>query len=212
MAVVEDLGPAERFTAGAVGTPGRRTFYLAVRAGGRTLTFLTEKAQVEALAVEGSDILDRHGITADEEAVEALLAAGVGNFNLIPLSSVIPPHSTVRSTTEPLAGTHGDRLYCVMSSAQAVVPGDEVWAGIGWVIDDESGKGLFVEHHAATEEVLRDLIEASLGDMTDKRGGGYGPVQTAFAHARCEEQPVCALVLAAYQVQGWGSDSGGPDA
>lgn len=78
MAVVEDLGPAERFTAGAVGAPGRRTFYLAVRAGGRTLTFLTEKAQVEALAVEGSDILDRHGITADEEAVDALLATGVG--------------------------------------------------------------------------------------------------------------------------------------
>ncbi|WP_121257288.1 pyruvoyl-dependent arginine decarboxylase [Nocardioides ferulae] len=141
----------------------------------------------------------------------ALLAAGVANFNLIPLSSVIPPHSTVRLTTEPLAGTHGDRLYCVMSSAQAAVPGDEVWAGIGWVVDAENGKGLFVEHHAATEEVLRDLIESSLADMCRNRGGGYGEVQTAVSHARCEEQPVCALVLAAYEVEGWNVDRGESD-
>ncbi len=75
---VEDLGPAERFTAGALGEPGRRRFYFAVRAGGRALTFLAEKTQVEALAVQGTEILDRRGIVADDVAVDALVAGGVG--------------------------------------------------------------------------------------------------------------------------------------
>lgn len=73
---VEDLGLAERFTAGAVGAPGRRRFYLAVQAAGRVLTFVTEKAQVEALAVQGTEILDRHDIVADDDAVDALVAGG----------------------------------------------------------------------------------------------------------------------------------------
>lgn len=71
---IEDLGPAERFAAGAVGDPGRRRFFLAVQAGGRFLTFLTEKTQVEALAVQGIQILERHGIVADDTAVDALVA------------------------------------------------------------------------------------------------------------------------------------------
>ena len=41
----------------------------------------------------------------------ALLSAGVANFNLITLSSVIPPRSSVRVVDTTLPGGHGDRLY-----------------------------------------------------------------------------------------------------
>lgn len=56
-----ELGPVERITAGAVGEPGERTFFLQARAGGRLLTFLVEKEQVELLAASILDILSRVG-------------------------------------------------------------------------------------------------------------------------------------------------------
>jgi uncharacterized repeat protein (TIGR03847 family) len=45
-----DLGPVERITAGAVGEPGDRTFFVQARAGAQQVTILTEKDQVRALA------------------------------------------------------------------------------------------------------------------------------------------------------------------
>ncbi|WP_244927853.1 pyruvoyl-dependent arginine decarboxylase [Nocardioides sp. W7] len=133
----------------------------------------------------------------------ALLEAGVANLNLITLSSVIPPGSRITHTNDVLEAAHGDRLYCVLSVGHADRPGKIVWAGIGWVIDEETGKGLFVEHHAGSEESLHEQITLSLADMTESRGGGYGPVQFATATAHCTDKPVCALVVAAYTVAGW---------
>jgi arginine decarboxylase len=136
----------------------------------------------------------------------ALIVAGVANFNLLTLSSVIPPGSTVtlvEGAAHPVAGTHGDRLYCVLSSAYAVEPGQETWAGLGWALDPATGRGLFVEHAAATEADLRRAIEHSLGDMVAHRGGGYGEVRTVVASATCIDQPVCALAVAAYESAGW---------
>lgn len=136
---------------------------------------------------------------------DALHASGVSNFNLIPLSSVIPPGSTLTHDQDRLVGRHGDKLYCVMAVAHAEHPGETAWAGLGWVVDP-LGAGLFVEHHAGSEESLLELIHLSLGDMTAVRGGGYGPVQTAVARAHYVDRPACALALAAYQVRSWGPE------
>lgn len=132
----------------------------------------------------------------------ALLAAGVANFNLITLSSVIPPRSRIRLVDTVLPGGHGDRLYCVLAAAHAEHPGETVWAGLGWVCD-ETGKGLFVEHTAGSEESLLEQIELSLDDLVRNRGGGYGPVQTATASAHYLDRPACALAIAAYEVSPW---------
>jgi uncharacterized repeat protein (TIGR03847 family) len=45
-----DLDPVERITAGAVGEPGARIFYLQAAAQGQLVTLLAEKEQVQALA------------------------------------------------------------------------------------------------------------------------------------------------------------------
>lgn len=74
---VEDLGPAERIVAGAIGEPGSRRFFLQVTAGGEQVTMLAEKAQIAALATQGVAILDESGISSDEEAVDRLVAAGM---------------------------------------------------------------------------------------------------------------------------------------
>jgi pyruvoyl-dependent arginine decarboxylase len=132
----------------------------------------------------------------------ALQKAGVADFNLVTLSSVIPPQSRIRNIEGLLAGGHGDLLFCVRAEAFAEQPGEIAWAGLGWVTD-ETGGGLFVEHHGGSEESVVEQIELSLADMNATRGGGYGPVQMALASAHSTGLPVCALVLAAYRVSSW---------
>ncbi|MCW2842672.1 MAG: pyruvoyl-dependent arginine decarboxylase [Nocardioides sp.] len=132
----------------------------------------------------------------------ALLSAGVANFNLITLSSVIPPGSRVRRVGDTLPGGHGDRLFCVLSAAYADHPGETAWAGLGWATDNTTG-GLFVEHHGGSEASVREQIALSLEDMSANRGGGYGEVQTVVTSAHCVDRPVCALVIAAYTVAPW---------
>ena len=137
---------------------------------------------------------------------DALLSAGVANFNLIALSSVIPPGSSIREgVTERLAGEHGDRLYCVMSVGYADHPGEIVSAGLGWATDATSG-GLFVEHSGGSEQSVSEQIQLSLEDMSRNRGGGYDDIRQAVIGAHCVDKPVCALSIAAYRVVSWSAD------
>ena len=144
-----------------------------------------------------------HGSTLLSAFDAALLGAGVANFNLVRLSSVIPRQAVIeRAPQGAVPGEHGDRLYCVYAAAYAEQPGASAWAGIGWV-RDETGRGLFVEHETGSEDQLMELIELSLADLARNRGGGYGPVETAVVSAHYEEQPACALVLASYATSSW---------
>jgi arginine decarboxylase len=155
----------------------------------------------------GPDITVRTGTGAARTLLAAfdaaLLSAGVANFNLIPLSSVIPPGSRVGVVDDTLAGGHGERLFCVLSAAYADHPGETAWAGLGWSFNAEGG-GLFVEHHGGSEESVVEQIELSLADMAANRGGGYGEVHRSLISVHYVDRPVCALVVAAYEVVAWG--------
>ena len=134
----------------------------------------------------------------------ALLDAGVANYNLLCLSSVIPPGSRIerrRWHTPPQAW--GQRLYCVLSQARENRPGHSVHAGIGWVQDAAAGHGLFVELHDHDRGRLQQDLAATLHSMQQQRGVDLGPVQTEIASVRCEDVPVCALVIAVYASQAW---------
>src|ERR1700734_2746613 len=78
----------------------------------------------------------------------ALLDAGIANFNLLYLSSIIPAGTTlVRKKPEVQSLEHwGDRLYVVIAQQRETETGTEAWAGIGWVQEEASARGLFVEH------------------------------------------------------------------
>jgi uncharacterized repeat protein (TIGR03847 family) len=56
-----ELDPVDRITAGAVGPPGSRAFYLQARRGDRLVTLLLEKEQVQLLAGSVLEILSRIG-------------------------------------------------------------------------------------------------------------------------------------------------------
>jgi uncharacterized repeat protein (TIGR03847 family) len=56
-----ELDPVDRLTAGALGDPGERVFYLQGRQSDRLVTVLVEKQQVELLAASLVEILARAG-------------------------------------------------------------------------------------------------------------------------------------------------------
>jgi arginine decarboxylase len=146
------------------------------------------------------------GPTALSAFDAALCAAGVGEYNLVRLSSVIPPRSAVVTGggQDQLTGRWGDRLFCVYASQVAERTGEQAWAGIGWVLrGDGSGAGLFVEHEGTSEQAVRGQIAASLGDMVGRRGGAYTAPQVLLQGAVCVDRPVCALVVAGYETAGW---------
>lgn len=74
---VEDLGPAERLAAGALGEPGSRRFFVEVIANGVRYSFPCEKGQVAELAEQGLRMLQGAGIDVDEAAVADLVAGGL---------------------------------------------------------------------------------------------------------------------------------------
>lgn len=56
-----ELDPVDRITAGAIGPPGERVFYLQGRQADRLVTVLVEKQQVELLSASLVEILARTG-------------------------------------------------------------------------------------------------------------------------------------------------------
>jgi arginine decarboxylase len=136
----------------------------------------------------------------------ALHSAGVPNYNLIRLSSIIPPGSRINVSspipTQP--GKWGDRLYIVMADMRVNAPNMEAWAGIGWVQDKETGKGFFVEHEGTNEQTVRRDIKASLESMQGIRNVDFGEMRMQVIGRTCTHDPVCALVVAVFQAQDWG--------
>jgi arginine decarboxylase len=136
----------------------------------------------------------------------ALRDAGVADFNLIRLSSVIPPCSTVVEVARgtQLRGHHGDALYCVYAEAYASTPGEQAWAGVSWAQhSDGSGAGLFVEHHGSTRGTVERDLAVTLEDMSEGRGGQYRTVGTMITSATCIDHPVAAVVIATYGCATW---------
>jgi arginine decarboxylase len=94
-----------------------------------------------------------------------------------------------------------------MAEMRTSNPGTEVWAGIGWVQDAETGKGLFVEHEGNSEQAVRDDIQHSLEALMKTRNIDFGPIQMKVAGTTCTDQPTCAMVVAVYQASDWHNKS-----
>lgn len=137
---------------------------------------------------------------------DALLKAGVANFNLIALSSVVPPDSDIVVSDDPVIpdGEWGDKLFVVMAEQRTSQHHQEAWAGIGWIQNTETGKGLFVEHHGHSQEHVSDDIKASLRALADGRPSEkFGEIHMQLASAKCIGEPVCALVVATFESDSW---------
>jgi arginine decarboxylase len=139
----------------------------------------------------------------------ALLGAGIANFNLIRLSSVIPTGAVLDRAGDHRpapAGGWGDRLYVVLADSRITDPALEAWAGIGWVQDEGSGDGLFVEHEGHSRAEVERQIEASLGALCAGRSRSFGPPQAEVVGTPYLGEPTCALVAAVYGSEPWRVD------
>jgi len=143
----------------------------------------------------------------------ALNQAGIANYNIIRLSSVIPPNTELivherQSIPEAvMPGEWGDRLYVVMAEERVERPNEEAWAGIGWVQDPVTNKGLFVEHEGNSEATVRNDITQSLEALMATRNIDFGPIQMVVDGRVCKHAPICAMVVAVYQASDWENGS-----
>jgi arginine decarboxylase len=144
----------------------------------------------------------------------ALKSCGVHNYNLIPLSSVIPPQSSLMQVDQyrrPVqTDQHGHRLYVVKADARSDQPGQAVGAAIGWYRWDDD-RGVFVEHEvvgvsqSGVEAELRCRVVESLADLCAFRGVPFAPNRAGMrlTSAETDGTPTTALALAVYRAEPW---------
>lgn len=130
---------------------------------------------------------------------------GIGNQNLIYLSSIIPPNSEVIRSKAEFDDSHfGNRLYCVMAQKRVTIRNRQAWAGIGWVQDKKTGKGLFVEHTGHSEDEVQQDINNTLANMKQSRPDvDWGETHMVMEGIQCGDKPVCAMVAAVYRSITW---------
>ncbi len=137
---------------------------------------------------------------------QALVHAGVANYNIIYLSSVLPADSVVHfeaKPKQPVGGKWGDRLYVVMAQKRTSQRNQEVWAGIGWMQDEKTKQGLLVEHEGNSEDEVRTDIEHSLAALAENRHMQFGQQHMHVVGTKCTDLPTCALVVAVFEVSTW---------
>ena len=163
------------------------------------MPFSADRDQIPVVRATGN------GSTSLSAFHDALVKVDAGYYNLLRLSSVIPPRTAIDASgaTPVPTGQWGDRLYCVYAEQRATVEGDEAWAGIGWVQRNDGGGGLFVEHEGDSEAYVRDAITMSLRDLVAGREDEFQPPQWLLNGAVCTDRPICSLVLAAYETAPW---------
>lgn len=142
----------------------------------------------------------------------ALKDAGVYNYNLITLSSIIPPASRVikirRYKTPP--EEYGYKLYVVKAEYRSDEVGKFIAAGIGWFQEDD-GRGIFVEHEikgetkVAVESEINLRIINSLKDLARFRRIKFNEskIKSVISLTQIKDHPTCVLALAVFQSESW---------
>jgi len=122
----------------------------------------------------------------------ALLAGGIGNVNLIKVSSILPPEVPVVDVVPKLApGALVPTAYAAMTSE---VPGETIAAAVGYAVPDDPAKnGVIMEFHGhATREEAEQAIHGMLAEAFRVRGEAIRE-QRVFAVAHTVERIGCAL-------------------
>jgi arginine decarboxylase len=139
------------------------------------------------------------GPTALSARDAALADAGVHNYNLVTLSSVIPAEATLERVDEaPELGPTGARLHVVEGAATTAGPAT-VRAGLAWTRGDD-GAGLFYETGAEIDETtIRERLERGITAGRRLRGWGAGDIETLVTRATADDGAYAsAVVLATY--------------
>lgn len=121
----------------------------------------------------------------------ALLAAGIGNINLIKVSSIVPPDVSIIELPKIRPGALIPTAY---AAATSEVPGETVAAAVGYALPDDPAKaGVIMEFHGvATRATAERAIEAMLDEAFRVRGETVREMKV-FAVEHTVESVGCAL-------------------
>lgn len=128
-----------------------------------------------------------HRSTQHSALATARYDAGIPNDNLPRLNVVIAP-TLVITIADPAnlcpQGDCGDGPYVGRAKFRTSTPDEEGWAGVGWPVDEGSGRGLVVEFDGSSEEFVPESIDESSRDLTKTRGVEFAEITTSFAVQR----------------------------
>ncbi|ELY83543.1 pyruvoyl-dependent arginine decarboxylase [Natrinema altunense JCM 12890] len=130
----------------------------------------------------------------------ALAEAGVENYNLVSVSSVIPAGVDVEAVgTAPDLGPAGDRLTVVEARATAAGPG-RVSAALAWAQSVDNGPGLFYETAGEMDrEDVERRVREGLAAGQELRDWAFADPRVAVESRQAESGDyTTAVVLAVY--------------
>ena len=137
------------------------------------------------------------GPTALSSYDAALAEAGVHNYNLVTLSSVIPAGPDIEVVgTAPNLGPPGEALEVVQSAATAA-PGERVAAGIGWARTAD-GPGIFYEVDGTDPDAVRAEIREGLAAGRDLRDWDFVEESVHVESVAPGDAHASAVVIATY--------------
>lgn len=127
----------------------------------------------------------------------ALAEAGIHNYNLVTLSSVIPADDALEvAGTAPDLGPVGNELHVVESSATAA-PGETATAGVGWA-RSESGRGIFYEVAGEDPDAVRAEIREGLDAGRALREWSFVDEDVVVESVAARDAHASAVVCATY--------------
>lgn len=95
----------------------------------------------------------------------ALINAGIGNYNLVKVSSIIPPHCSEKTELKIPLGSLVPTAYASIISD---IPGEIISAGVAIALpEDEEQSGLIMEysargHKEEIEEIVRNMAKEGM--------------------------------------------------
>ena len=121
----------------------------------------------------------------------ALLAAGIGNINLVRISSILPPGIDLVPLPRIKPGAIVLTAYAAQTSE---VPGEVIAAAVGWALPEDPEKnGVIMEFHdKATREEAERVVVQMLEEALRVRGQRIRDFRV-FAVEHRVERTGCAL-------------------
>lgn len=142
------------------------------------------------------------GPTKEAAFDKALWDAGISNYNLLKLSSIIPGNSEI--IEGKIDWNHrnvGHKLYVVLGEGSETGTGKDLWVGMGWV-QAKDGTGVIEYVSGNSEKEVLEHLERTLRSDASSRNKDFGYHYKTIG-IPCRGQPVSAVIAAVYKSEGW---------
>jgi arginine decarboxylase len=133
------------------------------------------KVAVTAGAAEGGTTLNAFD--------NALLAAGIGNVNLVKISSIVPPDVDIVDLPQIKPGAIVPTAYATLASE---MPGETIAAAVGYALaEDRTKAGVIMEYHGQADRATAEQsVRAMLAEAFAARGERIRELRVVVAEHR----------------------------